>query len=111
MSDIYKNELEMGKRFSNDAGEAETRDVYAKMLESERLSAEENAKQIKEKLSESKSATFKEIHAGLLDAILSMKKFTIENNLQNEDVDKCLCEAEKLYTDAAEIIAESVIKG
>ena len=41
---------------------------------------------IKEQLTESTANSFKEIHEGLLDAILLMKKFIIEKDLRNEDL-------------------------
>jgi len=90
MSDIYERDLDAGKRFANDAGEAETRDVYAEMMEAERTKASENMDKMKEELTEGTSVAFKEIHNGLLDSILKMKKFIIEKDLRNEDLDKLI---------------------
>tara|TARA_R110002020_G_scaffold148509_4_gene324359 strand:- start:318 stop:653 length:336 start_codon:yes stop_codon:yes gene_type:complete len=111
MSDIFKRDLESGRRFSNDPGEAETRDVYAEMMEAEQTAAVDNMKKIKEQLTESTANSFKEIHEGLLDSILKMKKFIIENDLRNEDVDKLIGEAEEAYSSAGKLIVESIVKG
>lgn len=111
MSDIFKRDLESGRRFSNDAGEAETRDVYAEMMATEKTVAIDNMNQIKEDLTESTANSFKEIQEELMDSLLKMKKFIIEHDLRNADLDKLIGEAEESYKSAGKLIVESIVKG
>lgn len=110
MSDIFKYDLESGKKFSNDAGEAETKSAYEAMMEAEANRKAEEMLSIKETLSESKKAQFEALQSNLLESLLEMKKFMLKNDLRSEEADKFIGEAEEACVGMTKVIVESIVK-
>jgi hypothetical protein len=110
MSDIYKYELTEGKKFSNDAGEAETLDAYQQMMAGEKEAALKEQEEIKNTLTENTKFEWEKLQSNLLENITAIRKFIVKHDLRNDDIDKALAEAEDTYKNASEKIVESIIE-